>query len=205
MRIHIHCLPHPLLESVDGVWRCRVRGPGPTIASVVGEVDGRVITDFAEGLKEAISGANRTVIVDLSRADFVSISGMQVLVDAQVYADRRGWRCCSFPVGHVRDVSWRSWMRTTTSDISRMCVRQLRPVVPSWRRTSISTTPCRSRGSTRQPEPSGATGVPVRQVSCLIRGAAGVDATQSLRRVPPQLSVCGRVVSGRRMARQVHE
>lgn len=99
MRIHIHRLPHPLVESVDGVWRCRVRGPGPTIASVVGDVDGRVITDFAEGLKEAISGANRTVIVDLSRADFVSISGMQILVDAQVYADRRGVAMLLVPGG----------------------------------------------------------------------------------------------------------
>lgn len=90
MRIHIHCLSHPLVESIDGAGRCRVQGPGPTIASVVGDVDSRVIARFTQGLNEAIDGANRTVIVDLSRADFVSILGAQALVEAQVRADRCG-------------------------------------------------------------------------------------------------------------------
>ncbi|MFF0818601.1 STAS domain-containing protein [Rhodococcus sp. NPDC003318] len=97
--LFIHCLARPVVEPVDSPGRCRVRGPGPTIASVVGDVDARVIADFAKGLDKALGESNRTVIVDLSLAEFISISGMQVLAETQRHADLHGLAMLLVPGG----------------------------------------------------------------------------------------------------------
>lgn len=133
MRVHIHCLSHPLVESVHGAGRCRVRGPGPTIASVVGDVDARGISILREGLSEAIRGANRTVIVDLSQADFVSISGMQALVEAQVCAELRGLAMLLVPDGR----SSRRVLEVTNAEDRFRCFPSVRAAVAA-RRTELA-------------------------------------------------------------------
>lgn len=88
MRVHIHCLHQPLVESAlprD----CRIGGPGPTVAVVTGDVDVTVLPDFTLRLDRAINEAYRTLLVDLSHVGFLSISGVQALVEAQQRADRR--------------------------------------------------------------------------------------------------------------------
>ncbi|MGW0176368.1 STAS domain-containing protein [Rhodococcus sp. NPDC003322] len=132
MRVHIHCLAHPLVESVNGAGRCRVRGPGPTIASVVGDVDARVIADFVKGLDKALREARRTVIVDFSHAGFVSIAGVQALAEAQLHADLRGLAMLLVP-----DESSRRVLQVVDADQHFRCFPSVRAAVEA-RRAELS-------------------------------------------------------------------
>lgn len=88
MRVHIHCLHQPLVESALSRHR-RVGGPGPAVAVVTGDVDATVLPDFTFSLDRAINEAYRPLLVDLSHVDFLSISGVQALAEAQHRAHRR--------------------------------------------------------------------------------------------------------------------
>ncbi|MGW6693878.1 STAS domain-containing protein [Rhodococcus sp. NPDC054953] len=90
MRVHVHCLEHPLVESVNGPGRCRIQGPGPTVMALTGDLDAPAIPEFEISVDSAIDEAGRTLIIDLTRVGFVSISGVQALVAAQHHADRGG-------------------------------------------------------------------------------------------------------------------
>ncbi|MGW0176336.1 STAS domain-containing protein [Rhodococcus sp. NPDC003322] len=84
MRIHLH-------HSKTATARSRVGGAvGPTIATLSGDLDLPAVPGFVDTINRAIREAERTVIVDLSRVDFVSISGVQALADAQDRANCKG-------------------------------------------------------------------------------------------------------------------
>ncbi|GAA4479060.1 hypothetical protein GCM10023094_23610 [Rhodococcus olei] len=62
----------------------------PTVAAVLGALDAPAVPDFLKAIDRAISLAVRTLIVDLSRVDFVGISGVLALADAQDRATCNG-------------------------------------------------------------------------------------------------------------------
>ncbi|WP_345351476.1 STAS domain-containing protein [Rhodococcus olei] len=55
----------------------------PTVAAPVGDLDAPAVPDFLKGIDRAIGRALRTLIVDLSGVGFLSISGVQALVDVR--------------------------------------------------------------------------------------------------------------------------
>ncbi|GAA4485328.1 hypothetical protein GCM10023094_39950 [Rhodococcus olei] len=95
VRIHIHCLDQPLIESSSTSAR------GPTVVAVTGDLDTPAVPDFLEGIDRAVSEAARTLIVDLSRVDFVSISAVQALAEAQDRATCMGLAMLLVPAGPV--------------------------------------------------------------------------------------------------------
>ncbi|MFF0817161.1 STAS domain-containing protein [Rhodococcus sp. NPDC003318] len=99
MRIHVHCIELSLPEAHQGPGRCRINGPGPTIATITGDLDTPAIGEFTAGIEQAISDAHRTLIVDLTRIDFVSISGIEALADTQHRAECRGLAMLLVPDG----------------------------------------------------------------------------------------------------------
>lgn len=90
MRVHIHCLGQPLVESVNGPGRCRVKGPGATVVALTGDLDAPAVPEFETGVDAAMAGAVRTLILDLSHVGFVAISGVQAVLAVQDRADCKG-------------------------------------------------------------------------------------------------------------------
>ncbi|EME23075.1 STAS domain-containing protein [Rhodococcus triatomae] len=92
MRIDVHRLDQPLIESGTSPSRRRIAGArGPTVASVSGDLDITVLPAFEQAIERAIRDATgRTLIVDLSRLDFLAICGVQALAEAQDDACRHG-------------------------------------------------------------------------------------------------------------------
>ncbi|MFF0813718.1 STAS domain-containing protein [Rhodococcus sp. NPDC003318] len=90
MRIHIHCLDSSLVGPVAFPGVSRGIGPGPTVASVTGDLDIAAIPQFEDGIDSAIDATGRTLVVDLTRVGFVSVSGVQALAAAQLRADHNG-------------------------------------------------------------------------------------------------------------------
>ncbi|EME22124.1 STAS domain-containing protein [Rhodococcus triatomae] len=108
MRIHIHCLDRPLVESGDRRGQSSRRGP--TVLAVTGDIDDVDAKDFATDLALAVHDAVRTLVVDLSRIGTVDASAAATLVDtlldAQARADRGGVAMLVVP----DEATWRQAM-----------------------------------------------------------------------------------------------
>ncbi|MFE5288557.1 STAS domain-containing protein [Nocardia sp. NPDC056611] len=63
--------------------------PTTTVVTATGEIDYYNVGDFREHLGYAISTSTRLVVVDLSRLTFLSISGLQAILDADDHARSR--------------------------------------------------------------------------------------------------------------------
>ncbi|MEU1428523.1 STAS domain-containing protein [Nocardia sp. NPDC005746] len=60
--------------------------PSIVILNVVGEVDATTIDVLREHLSDAIATTGRLVVVDLSGVTFLSVSGIEALIDADDHA-----------------------------------------------------------------------------------------------------------------------
>lgn len=89
MRVLTHYLDLPLVEATHRT-RCRGFGPGPLVATVTSDLDLPAIPDFEAAVTAAIDEAPGTLVVDLSRVDFVGVPGIGALIAAQDHADRSG-------------------------------------------------------------------------------------------------------------------
>ncbi|MEU1204825.1 STAS domain-containing protein [Nocardia sp. NPDC005825] len=63
--------------------------PSTTVVTATGEVDYNNVGEFREHLGYAIATSTRLVVVDLSRLTFLSISGLQAILDADDQARSR--------------------------------------------------------------------------------------------------------------------
>ncbi|MFD6358186.1 STAS domain-containing protein [Nocardia tengchongensis] len=68
--------------------------PSMVILSVTGEIDATNAGELGEHLRYAISLSRRLVVVDLSHLSFLSISGLQALLDADAHARQRYRALC---------------------------------------------------------------------------------------------------------------
>ncbi|WP_433590346.1 STAS domain-containing protein [Nocardia sp. CA-145437] len=57
-----------------------------TILTVTGEIDATTVDELREHLRYGIATRGRLVVVDLSRVTFLSLSGLQALLDADDHA-----------------------------------------------------------------------------------------------------------------------
>lgn len=91
MGVHIQRIGRPLIDTTTLSGRHVGGESGPTVAAVSGDLDAVALPTFRRRIDQAInSAAAHTVIVDLSRVGFVSISAVLALADAQDRACRSG-------------------------------------------------------------------------------------------------------------------
>ncbi|MFF0813625.1 STAS domain-containing protein [Rhodococcus sp. NPDC003318] len=83
--MHVLTLHYAPLDVCLGVRESRA--PAITVVSVTGDVDETALPAFAHGLDSGIDEAARSVIVDLTRVDFLGLSGLQALAVAKMRAD----------------------------------------------------------------------------------------------------------------------
>ncbi|MFE5288744.1 STAS domain-containing protein [Nocardia sp. NPDC056611] len=72
--------------------------PSIVILSVTGEVDATTIDELREHLSDAVAATGRLVVVDLSGVTFLSVSGIEALIDADDHA-RAHYRALCVVVG----------------------------------------------------------------------------------------------------------
>ncbi|MFN3008101.1 STAS domain-containing protein [Mycolicibacterium wolinskyi] len=63
--------------------------PGVTLCSVSGALDACTADQFRTELLQALDAAAATVVVDLSRIEFLGVAGLQALLQAQTWTENR--------------------------------------------------------------------------------------------------------------------
>lgn len=79
--------PIPTRSTVFGM-TCSQPWPGVTLCSVTGALDAHTAEQFSAELLRAVDDGAATVVVDLSRIDFLAVAGLQALLQAQVSAEK---------------------------------------------------------------------------------------------------------------------
>lgn len=63
--------------------------PGVTLCSISGALDACTADEFRTSLLEALDAGPRTVVVDLSRIEFLGVAGLQALLQVQTWTENR--------------------------------------------------------------------------------------------------------------------